>query len=454
MNTKNIAGFVLLALAITSCNQKTEGNTKAALPAVQAVSPVAPAEKQILTEVKIQSDTTQSYFLYVPSTADSNSLLLVFFDPGAKGKKPVEKYQSLAERHGIILAGSNNSKNGLSGEESAALAKKFVQDAQKRCGVKRKHTIACGFSGGARVAVLTAIGENLPAVIGCGAGFPGKPDKNLGFSYIGMVGNEDFNYLEMKRLYQDLDRIRMNHQLLIFDGKHEWAPENEMEKALLLLKTDTQSAAALAATINNAAAAYQKNKEWLRLYDELRLGITSGLDSAYTKQWHGQLRLLKKNTACVTELKTEAEIETKEAAAQSELANAFAERNFTLLSEKIKSLKKETAGKSTLEKLSAQRLLQFTSLMSFLYSEKALGMDASLAKKYLDIYGQADSGNHDYHFLLACYYAKTNDKPKSLSSLEKAVELGFDDAEKLRDNSYLKALAGEARFTELLQKFQ
>jgi hypothetical protein len=34
------------------------------------------------------------------------------FDPGARGKLPVERFKEAAEKYGWILAGSNNSRNG------------------------------------------------------------------------------------------------------------------------------------------------------------------------------------------------------------------------------------------------------------------------------------------------------------------------------------------------------
>lgn len=441
----------LFFLAAVACNSDSRVREEtAAPPGETSHSPVPP--QGILSEEKVLSDTSQSYFLYIPPHIDTNSLLLVFFDPGAKGKKPVEKYQSLALRHGIILAGSNNSKNGLTGEESAAIAKKFVQDVQGRFRIARANTYACGFSGGARVAVLTAIQENLAGVIGCGAGFPGKPDKNYGFNYVGIVGNEDFNFLELKRLYYELERARMKHQLLVFDGKHEWPPEKELEKAVLILENAPSVRESLASRIDSSVTAYKKEKNWIRVYDELLLGITSGLDSAHINRWKKGLSLLRKNADCIAVLKKEAEIEAKEAEMQTEIARAFPAKNFTYLEHTIENLKQPPSRISALEKLSDKRLLQFVSLMGFLYSEKALASDKVLAKKYLDIYGKADAANPDYHYLMACYHALAKDKSAALASLAKAADAGFDDVRKLQSNAALQTLQPEPEFSAILQR--
>ncbi len=444
--------IVFLLFAFAACNSKPESNNKVTTHTEVEKASLAIPDAGTITQIKIKSDTTQSYSLYVPANRDSNSLLLVFFDPGAKGKKPVEKYKALAERHGIILAGSNNSKNGLSGEESAAIAEKFIQDVQTRFKVKNQNTYACGFSGGARVAVLTAIGENLPGVIGCGAGFPGKPEKNYGFNYVGVVGNEDFNFLELKRLYNELDRVKMKHQLIVFDGKHEWMPETEMEKAILLMKNDVASQNTLAAKIDSSIAVFKKEMNWIRLYDELRLGITSGLDSTHVSAWRTELRSLKKNAAGIADLKKEAEIEGMEAEQQTEIARAYPSKDFTLLTSKIRALSQDIPKKSSLQKLSDKRLLQFISMMSFLYSEKALGSDLSLVKKYLDIYAKADPANPDYHYLVACYQTKAGDKSAAVVSLKKAVDLGFGDLEKIQKNTTLQTLQNEPGFSEIMNQ--
>ncbi len=54
----------------------------------------------------------QTYSLYLPVNCEAPAPLLVFLEPGARGKLPVELYRGLAEHYGFILACSNNGRNG------------------------------------------------------------------------------------------------------------------------------------------------------------------------------------------------------------------------------------------------------------------------------------------------------------------------------------------------------
>src|SRR5215472_15692303 len=59
------------------------------------------------------SDTTQSYALFLPSayTPAKRWPILYPFDPAGRGRRPVDLYSETAERYGLVLAGSNNSRN-------------------------------------------------------------------------------------------------------------------------------------------------------------------------------------------------------------------------------------------------------------------------------------------------------------------------------------------------------
>src|SRR6187551_2176315 len=72
------------------------------------------AKGQLLEKVGCEADPAQTYALYVPSTYTAEKLwpVIYCFDPGARGRTPVERLQAAAEKYGYIVAGSNNSRNG------------------------------------------------------------------------------------------------------------------------------------------------------------------------------------------------------------------------------------------------------------------------------------------------------------------------------------------------------
>src|SRR5215212_4645058 len=69
---------------------------------------------QILERVTCAADSSQSYALYLPSgyTPSRAWPVILAFDPGGRGRVPVERYRAAAERYGFIVIGSNNSRNG------------------------------------------------------------------------------------------------------------------------------------------------------------------------------------------------------------------------------------------------------------------------------------------------------------------------------------------------------
>jgi dienelactone hydrolase len=167
-------------------------------------------------------DEVQGYALYLPSTySPERAWPVIFaFDPRARGRTPVERYQAAAEKYGYIVAGSNVSRNG-SWEVSMNAAQAMVADVSGRFHVDAKRVYAAGMSGGARVAMGIALGSNLMAgVIASSAGYPdSKPRKTVPFAVFGTAGTEDFNYLEMR----ELDRtLTSPHRVAIFAGGHVW----------------------------------------------------------------------------------------------------------------------------------------------------------------------------------------------------------------------------------------
>src|SRR4051812_43427975 len=68
---------------------------------------------QVVEGIEALSDSSETYALYLPSTytPDRKWPVLYAFDPGARGRMPVERFKEAAEKYGWIVLGSNNSRN-------------------------------------------------------------------------------------------------------------------------------------------------------------------------------------------------------------------------------------------------------------------------------------------------------------------------------------------------------
>jgi poly(3-hydroxybutyrate) depolymerase len=176
---------------------------------------------QVIAEVKCEADPSQSYALYLPLayTADRPWPVIFAFDPGGRGRNPVDRYQAAAEQYGFIVAGSNNSRNGS--PDTAKVVAAMTTDVASRFQIDAKRVYMAGMSGGARIALLIGLGSPaIAGVIASSAGYPdARPRNTLSFPLFATAGTEDFNHLEMRLL----DRaLTSPHRLVIFEGGHMW----------------------------------------------------------------------------------------------------------------------------------------------------------------------------------------------------------------------------------------
>ena len=119
---------------------------------------------------------------------------------------------------GFIVAGSNNSRNGI---PVVKAIESMSGDVIARFHVDATRMYTAGMSGGARVAMNIALSSmTVAGVMASSAGYPdGRLRKSLRFPVFATAGTEDFNHLEMRQLDAALTTP---HHLAIFEGPHIW----------------------------------------------------------------------------------------------------------------------------------------------------------------------------------------------------------------------------------------
>ena len=203
-----------------------------------------------IADVTCASDAAQSYALYLPSayTSQKRWPVIYFFDPGGRGRRPLELYKDIAETYGFILAGSNNSRNFSSDQGKAVNA--IWQDTHARLDLDEHRSYASGFSGGARVAGAMALSgpqSQIAGVIAHGAGYPSnKTGVKDDLPYFFAVGDQDFNWPEVINIRREREEQGSPYRVRVYAGRHQWAPAAVMEEALRYMNLKAMQAGKLA----------------------------------------------------------------------------------------------------------------------------------------------------------------------------------------------------------------
>lgn len=203
-----------------------------------------------IVDVTSASDAIQSYALYLPSTytAAKRWPVIYFFDPGGRGRRPLELYKDIGEAYGFILAGSNNSRN-FSGDQGKAVNGVW-QDTHARLAIDEHRSYASGFSGGARVAgamALSGPAGQVAGVIAHGAGYPSNRTSKDDLPYFFAVGDQDFNWPEVINIRREREEQGSPYRVRVYSGRHQWAPASVMEEAVQYMILKAMQAGNLAA---------------------------------------------------------------------------------------------------------------------------------------------------------------------------------------------------------------
>jgi len=186
---------------------------------------------EIIDKALCKADPEQSYALYLPIdySIDKKWPILYAFDPGARGRIPLELFKPAAEKYGYIVVCSNNSRNGPTEPIQCAIWAVW-RDTRARFSIDPNRIYSTGFSGGARVASRfhRLTGNTCAGIIACGAGLS-KAIADLGMikpaAWYGIIGLADFNYRELTDLDRAFDETDVLHRVKVIESNHRWPPK-------------------------------------------------------------------------------------------------------------------------------------------------------------------------------------------------------------------------------------
>lgn len=449
---------------------------------------------QLVEKVTCARDPNQSYALYLPRNYDKGRKwpVLYAFDPGARGRIPVERFKDAAERYGWIVVGSNNSRNA-SIQSSIDAWNAMVQDTTDRFSIDAGRAYAAGFSGGARVALTfaTQCKNCLAGVIAGGAAFPPgiEPSATMQFAIFAIAGTEDFNFPEIKELDEKLTRLNVAHQIAIWAGRHEWPPSAVTLEAvawmeLMAIKSgrrpnDPHLIDTLWAQQFEQAQDLEQAKKPFEAYQ-----IYANLSSSF-KGLHD----LTESDNKVNALRASREVrdgirdEQQQIKKQRELENQLigflaatdrarvreenADRNATAADEssdaglRLKALVSELRRQSKTEEDSAARRVARRVLSGQYVGLSERGANSLQTLKRYDeavrlftLATEIDPDRPGAFYSLAWAYKAKGDKKKALKALQTAVEKGFKDQAAISANGAFDSLRNDPTYLQLIEKMR
>ncbi len=456
----------LLLFSMTSCHNANvrKGNRKQ-----HALADTATFRPGVIYEkVKCLGHPGESYALVLPRNYDATKKFPVvfFFDAQARGWLPVKRYQPLADSFGFILVASNNSKNGLNVQERNRIIYNFMQDVEQRFSVDPDRIYTGGFSGGARIAAgIGLANKNIAGTIGCAAGFPQLNHiANNRLAYVGVVGNKDFNYLEMKGLSNELEAARWHHCLLIFNGHHQWPPLQTMKKAFGFMQTDAMrrqlipvdktEIVSLKKNFEKQRTEAIRNKNLLLQIETDRqlVAFLNGLTDV--SFYENEIRHLLNNPVLKQQQQQMVVLKKEEQKWQQIYSQALENRDAGWWKNALGNLAHMMkSAKTPEEKHMVRRLYNYLSLMSYLYADGSLKNNhPEAAGKYLMIYEAVDPRNPEVWFLRALSFAMTGQTKAVLPALQKAADNGFHDFKRMETGSCFTRLQQNKVFRKILRQ--
>jgi predicted esterase len=457
-----------------------------ALAAPPPPSPsVAPLPRgEVVLKIVCAADPTVSYALYLPKvyTAERKWPVIYVFDSRGipMGREMIELFRAGAERYGWVVASANESTTLGAMDANIQRMRAMWVDTHARLALDDRRVYGYGFSGLSRTVVTLALAApgTFHGIIGAQGGFPGaRPPaaKEQALPFFGTVGDRDFNYYELLELDARLEELGVPHRIEVFDGSHEWPPEELVTLGMgwleLLAMRDGRRApdAALVEPLWSADLAKAREHEvagrlWAawRAYKALAADYRGLRDTADPER---KAAALGKSEALQRDLRERARRDQRDREALARAPAVFEAAGLEprpggvqkLLADlDVPQLQARKAASDADERKSAERVLYAHYMQAGIYLPRA-AMEAGQwdrAILYLQTAAAINPESPRIPYRLATAYAGKGDREAALAALAKAVEMKGTNLEEIESDPALAALRGEAAYRALAAKLR
>ncbi|EAQ99951.1 hypothetical protein [Maribacter sp. HTCC2170] len=200
----------------------------------------------IMDRIAVNDTISEDFALFLPTKFDTAKVwpVIFVFDMQGRGKKVLSMLSGAAEKNNYIIAASNKVNDTLSITQNVLITKRMFDAVFSMFRIHKERIYTAGFDGGARMASAMPIFlNNIKGVISCGASVGNRDllSSKKRFHFIGIVGNEDFNYPEIRKQESLFNLMKFPNETLVFDGGHKWPSQQLLSRAIEIFDLEAMS---------------------------------------------------------------------------------------------------------------------------------------------------------------------------------------------------------------------
>ena len=432
----------------------------------------------IIDSVQVDDQNGETFSLYLPTNfATSKKWPVLFvFDMDGKGRQAMSMFKRAAEAKGYILASPDNINDTLPLSENMLKVGRAIDGVSRLLPIQNERLYVAGFSNGARFANIAPFFlKNLKGVISCGASLMNLEllsSKNR-YHFIGIVGNKDFNYIELLKFKKVLNGLKYPNQLLIFEGGHEWPDTQYLENALVLFDLAEMAKGNIPKDSLMVRKAYTQDLERfqeLRKQSKLLLAekMLDHMLSVYRP--HVEVDSLKKIKKELRKEKLYRSLKRQENAARfkesllkedyvyylEEDVLTYNYNNLGWWNYQMTEINKFIYQGNAAEKRMGLRLQGFVNALvedniDIIKAEKRPDQEALLFLYMLKTI--TEPNNYDYYLKVISESAKIEDFGTAIFYLEEALKRGYKDKERLYSLEHTALLRITPEFNKVIEKY-
>jgi hypothetical protein len=267
----------------------------------------------------------------------------------------------------------------------------------------------------------------------------GVPAGNYSFSFTAMAGEGDMNMTELVAINAAFDNTATRHRIMLFPGKHEWAPVGIMNKALAGFLFDAMYHKLIPVDeklINSYITAGKKlvnESAPLKAVEQCTFVINT-LKGVTDVSWFEKKKAeITGSEVYKQQLQARQQLLQTEQQKKALYMRQFEEGDLNYWMKTINELNIK-AKAATAEGAMHQRLLAYLSLAFYSISNQQVRSNHNdVAQHFVNLYKLADPANSEAWYFSAILHARRNEKDLAEKDLQKAESLGFTDTVRLKE---------------------